>query len=108
MSQEVTLSQLAAEIGQLRQQIELLSQRLDMIYGAVTRLADTKQSTQPQQQAAPSVTDTPLPASTMMDPGSMLHSLHQYALKLGMDIPPETVDFLRSDQPTGETPDESK
>jgi hypothetical protein len=122
MSDEVTLGQLAAEIGQLRQQIETLSQRLDMIYGAVARLADARQSTpapasttpkedKPAEQpvsASPSVTGAPLSANMMMDPGSMLNALHQYALKLGMDIPPETVDFLKSDRATGETPDEPK
>ena len=44
MSDEVTLAQLAAEMAQLRRQMEMVNQRLDMIYGAVTRLAETQNS----------------------------------------------------------------
>ena len=122
MSDDVTLAHLAAEMAQLQQQIELVKQRLDMIYGAVTRLADTKQNVQsprvdnlakgdkggeqPPSPAA-STTSMPLSASMMMDPGTMLVSLHQYAVNLGMDIPVETVDRLKSDVPTEEPPNES-
>jgi hypothetical protein len=125
MSNEVTLTQLAAEMAHLRQQIEIVNQRLDMIYGAITRLADAKQSDPSptvndmatpkagplrEQPSSPSASTPgmPLSASMMMDPGSILESLHQYALKLGMDVPTETVDRLKSDLPTGATPDESK
>lgn len=122
MSDEVTLAQLAAEMAQLRQQIEIVKQRLDMIYGAVTRLADTKQKVQSPivdnlakddkageqpSSSSTSTTDMPLSAAMMMDPGTMLDSLRHYALNLGMDISAETVDRLKSDIPTGETQDES-
>ena len=133
MNNEVTLTQLAAEIGQLRQQIEMLSQRLDMIYGAVTRLADAKQPGTPLNppstgsggasghgsavggrqgtegvgQSA-STANMPLTANMMMDPGNMLDSLRQYAVSLGMDVSAETVDRLKSDLPTGKSEDESK
>jgi hypothetical protein len=131
MSNEVTLAQLAAEIGQLRQQIEMLSQHLDMIYGAVARLADAKQletslnsggadargrgpqsaaggGRQGPEEAAPSAStaNMPLSASMMMDPGNMLDSLRQYAVSLGMNVSAETVDRLKSDLPTGKSQDE--
>jgi hypothetical protein len=129
MNNEVTLTQLAAEIGQLRQQIVMLSQRLDMIYGAVTRLADTKRTEVPLNPPTPfnppsegggreggdrkreapssSATNMPLTASMMMDPGNMLDSLRQYAVSLGMDVSGETVERLKSDLPTGKSQDES-
>ena len=115
MNNEVTLAQLAAEIGQLRQQIEMLSQRLDMIYGAVTRLADAKQPVQSptpkdkgSEAQSASTANMPLTANMMMDPGNMLDSLRQYAVSLGMDVSAETVDRLKSDLPTGKSEDESK
>ena len=129
MNNEVTLAQLAAEMGQLRQQIEMLSQRLDMIYGAVTRLADAKQMETPLnppsassghgsaaggRQGAEGVAQSastanmPLTANMMMDPGNMLDSLRQYAVSLGMDVSGETVDRLKSDLPTGKSQDEAK
>ena len=132
MNNEVTLAQLAAEIGQLRQQIEMLSQRLDMIYGAVTRLADAKplgtslnppstgsggvsghgpvaggrQGAEGAAQSA-STANMPLTANMMMDPGNMLDSLRQYAVSLGMDVSGETVERLKSDLPTGKSQDEA-
>jgi hypothetical protein len=124
MSDDVTLAQLAADIAQLRQQIAIVNQRLDMIYGAVTRLADAKpagpspaagnaanpqpRQTEVKQQAAPSsVTDRPLSASMMMEPGGMLEALRQYAVDAGLNISFETVDRLKSNLPAEETNDES-
>jgi hypothetical protein len=108
MAEEITLTQLAAEIAQLRRQIETMNQRLDMIYGAVTRLAD--QMT-PTETPPPRPTKTPQPgpelsATAMMDPGGMLDALHQYAVKAGLDISQETVERLkrgeRTEEATGE------
>lgn len=130
MSTEVTLTQLATDIAQLRQQIETINQRLDMIYGAVTRLAESKypgghrqngQSpaagnlAREQPTSSPSSsTSAPLSARMMMEPGSMLDSLRQYALDLGLEIPTETVedpgseaykvDHLKSNLPEAEGP----
>ena len=42
MKDEVTLAQLSAEMAQLRQEVELVKQRLDMIYGALTRLIEAQ------------------------------------------------------------------
>lgn len=101
MSDEVTLAQLAAEMAQLRQQMETVNQRLDMIYGAVTRLAEAQNSLtstpvqRGQTQAAPSP-GMSLTPQMMMDPGSMLDSLRQYAINMGLDVSPETVDRLKS------------
>jgi len=87
-----------------------------MIYGAVTRLAESKQNGQSpatgnlaKEQPDPSPSSTtsmPLSARMMMEPGSMLDSLRQYALDLGLEIPTETVDHLKSDLPEAEEPDE--
>ena len=123
MNDEVTLAQLATEMAQLRQQMEIMSQRLDMIYGAVTRLAETKQNVQSpiadnfanppggktSEQPGPpssSTTSMPLTAAMMMDPSSMLDSLRQYALNAGLDISAETVERLKSNLPADETKDE--
>jgi hypothetical protein len=104
MSDEVTLAQLAAEMAQLRRQVEIVTQRLDMIYGAVTRLAEGQNvpaagpPIQPRQtQAAatlsPGMSFTP---EMMLDPGSMLNSLRQYAVNMGLDVSQATVDRLKS------------
>ncbi len=103
MNDEVTLAQLGAEMAQLRQQMEIISQRLDMIYGAVTRLAETQnspistpvQGSQTKATPAPA-TGTPLTAAMMLNPSAMLDSLRQYAVNAGLDVPLETVDRLKS------------
>lgn len=108
MTTEVTLSQLAAEVTQLRQQIEQANQRLDMIYGAVTRLTETGQSdTDPAPKKAPSSSTNPFSAATMMDPGSMLHSLHQYAQDLGLTVASESVERLQAELPAEDAKNES-
>jgi hypothetical protein len=113
MSDQVTLTQLAADMAHLRRQIEIVNQRLDMIYGAVTRLAEAQHSSPPPAAAtaAPeqpsSVTTMPLSAEMMMDPSGMLDSLRQYALNAGLNISSETVDRLKSKPPAGETEDGS-
>jgi hypothetical protein len=117
MSDQITLAQLAAEMAQLRQQIEQVNQRLDMIYGAVTRLAETRPGTPipsaepvPRRQPAPApspASAAPLSAEMMMDPGSMLVSLHQYALNAGLNLSSETVDRLKAELQTGEKKDET-
>ena len=123
MNDEVTLAQLAVEMAQLRQQVEIMSQRLDMIYGAVTRLAETKQNIQSpivsnfanppggktSEQPIPSsasTTSMPLTAAMMMDPSNMLDSLRQYAINAGLDISSETVNRLKSNLSADETEDE--
>ena len=119
MSDEITLTQLTTEMAQLRQQMEIMNQRLDMIYGAVTRLADAKSSlvSPPPSGGAPAqgsqakgtqlpTANMPLTAAMMMDPSSMLDSLRQYALNAGLDISSETVDRLKSNLPADETKDE--
>ena len=101
MSEDITLSQLAAEVAHLRQQLEQINQRLDMIYGAVTRLADQTgpATNQPQQttgsQAAPAGPE--LSPAMMMDPDSMLNALHQYAVKAGLEVSQETVERLKTE-----------
>lgn len=106
--EEITLKHLAAEIAQLRQQLELFNRRLDMIYGAVTRLAD--QSGPGQAAPAPSSpraqSGSGFPAAALMDPGSMLDALHQYATDSGLDISIETVERLKKDASTEATRDE--
>ncbi len=89
MNENVTLPQLAAELARLRQHFEQMNQRLDMIYGAVTRLAEAKTDaagplTRP---TASSAADMAFPAQALLDPGSMLASLHQHALKVGLTLP---------------------
>ncbi len=115
MTKDVTLAQLATEMARLRQQVEAMSQRLDMIYGAVTRLADQSapaQSAPPQTmpgqarsnpQASPAMS-----AAAMMSPGSMLDALRQHANQLGMDVSVETVERLkRGSQPESSDSEES-
>lgn len=98
MTEEITLAQLAREIAELRQQVETVNQRLDMIYGAVTRLAD---------QGAPSPPTSPRPApdrpagpelsaASMMDPGGMLDALHEFAIQSGLDVSKETVERMKT------------
>ncbi|MBI1878546.1 MAG: hypothetical protein HYR94_10015 [Chloroflexi bacterium] len=112
MSDEVTLAQLAAEMAQLRRQIEIVNQRLDMIYGAVTRLTEAQNSpasTAPraeQTQAAPA--SGMFAPEMMMDPSSMLDSLRQFAVSVGLDVSQETVDRLKSHPPVDETNDDQK
>jgi hypothetical protein len=110
MSDEVTLAQLAAEMAQLRRQMETVNQRLDMIYGAVTRLAEAQNSltSTPVQREQPQAAPAPSPGMSltpqmMMDPGAMLDSLRQYAVSMGLDVSPETVDRLKS-HPEPQTP----
>jgi hypothetical protein len=134
MTAEVILNQLADEVKQLRQQIAHVNQRLDMIYGAVTRLADaqTPFSSTPPSPPPPATTpqrssdktagnatneangdsskQTPysaLTASMMMDPGSMLASLHQHAVNAGLSLSTDTVDRLQAklkeEEPAHET-----
>lgn len=105
MTEEITLAQLAQEIAQLREEVKTVNQRLDMIYGAVTRLAD---------QSAPAPTAAARPSSgrpagfdlsptAMMDPGSMLDALHSFAVKSGLDVSEETVERLKKDSGSGGT-----
>jgi hypothetical protein len=42
----------------------------------------------------------------MLAPGSMLDSLRQYAVSMGLDISPETVERLKSHSPGDEAKDE--
>jgi hypothetical protein len=115
MSDQVTLAQLAAEMAQLRQQIEIVNQRLDMIYGAVARLADVHNSSGntpvqgKQAQTAPvPVSGMHLAPEMMLDPSSMLDSLRQYAVSMGLDVSQETVDHLKSHPPVDEVSDDKK
>lgn len=113
MSDEVTLAKLAAEMAHLRRQIEIISQRLDMIYGAVTRLAEAQNppTSTPvqggQAQAAPA-TNMPLTPEMMLSPSSMLDSLRQYAVSMGLDVSSETVERLKSFPTEDETKDDPK
>jgi hypothetical protein len=114
MSNEVTLAQLAAELAQLRQQIDSLNQRLDMIYGAVTRLADSqKPAGTPPPAEKTTAASTPaggmsLSPEAMMDPGSMLDSLRQYAVNMGLDVSQDTVERLKSHPPADEETDDQQ
>ena len=110
MSKEVTLAQLAVEMAQLRQQLDGVNQRLDMIYGAVTRLADQSNSatsSSPPPKPTSSKPGSNLPPEVMMSPDSMLDALRQHAVNMGLDVSQETVDRLksqpRSDVNTDET-----
>ncbi len=108
MTEEVTLAQLAAEMAQLRQQMETLSQRLDMIYGAVTRLADQSspaKATSQATSAGPKSNPAMSPAA-MMNPDSMLDTLRQNAVNLGLDVSEETVERLKSQTSTEPATDE--
>jgi hypothetical protein len=113
MSDEITLTQLAAEMAHLRQQLESVNQRLDMIYGALTRLAeaqnasaDTPVQGQPPKAAPAPPSGMQLTPEMMLAPGSMLDSLRQYAVSMGLDISPETVERLKSHSPGDEAKDE--
>jgi|GEM_PF-5874525 len=106
MKDSVTLTQFAAEMARLRQEIEQMNQRLDMIYGVVTRLAETRAQPQPFTAAAPkrpadlsSTAEMPFSAQALLDPGSMLASLHQHAVKAGLTIPIEAVERLQEEFP---------
>lgn len=106
MNDTVTLTHLAAEMAQLRQEIEQMNQRLDMIYGAVTRLTESKAQPQPFAAASPkrsaalsSAAEMPFSAQALLDPGSMLASLHQHAVKAGLTIPIEAVERLQEEFP---------
>jgi hypothetical protein len=113
MSDEITLTQLAAEMAHLRQQLESVNQRLDMIYGAVTRLAEAQNASantpvqgQPPKAAPAPPSGMQLTPEMMLAPGSMLDSLRQYAVSMGLDISPETVERLKSHSPGDEAKDE--
>jgi hypothetical protein len=108
MKDETALTQLAAEMAQLQQQIEQINQRLDMIYGAVTRLAEVKTpGRSPVDRLAgegsapltPAAAGTSFSAQALLDPGSMLASLHHHALKVGLTIPTESVERLHEGLP---------
>ncbi len=115
MNDNVTLTQLTAEMTQLQQQIEQVNQRLDMIYGAVTRLAEAKAAQSPvdhlgREQSAPpppAAAGMSFSAQALLDPGSMLASLHQHALKAGLTIPTESVERLQEELPVGAVNDGS-
>jgi hypothetical protein len=111
MKNEVTLTQLAAEMAQLQQQIEQMNQRLDMIYGAVTRLAQTKTPPPPaadpvKWSASPSPAEISFSAQALLDPGSMLASLHQHAVKAGLTIPTDSMERLQAELPAAEVNDD--
>ncbi|MFQ5614524.1 MAG: hypothetical protein ACE5H9_20580 [Anaerolineae bacterium] len=97
MTEEITLAQLAAEIAQLRRQLETVNQRLDMIYGAVSRLAD---QAPPAGTAPSSPPSGPQPGAgpspmEIMSPGSMIDALRQRAIQLGLDVSDEAVERLK-------------
>jgi hypothetical protein len=110
MSDEITLAQLAAEMAQLRRQVEIVTQRLDMIYGAVTRLAEGQNVSaasppvQPRPTQAAPAHEMSFTPEMMLDPSSMLDSLRQYAVNMGLDVSQATVDRLKSQA----EPDEPK
>ena len=113
MTNERTLAQLTAEVAQLRQQVEESNRRLDMIYGAVTRLAEVQNASantpvqgQPPRAASAPPSGMQLTPEMMLAPGSMLDSLRQYAVSMGLDISPETVERLKSHSPGDEAKDE--
>jgi uncharacterized coiled-coil protein SlyX len=108
MTEETTLAQLAAEVAQLRQQLETMNQRLDMIYGAVTRLADqvSPAKTAPSPAKSSPQSRPVISPTDMMSPDSMLDSLHQYALQVGLDVPAESVETLKTHSQSAPTPDE--
>jgi hypothetical protein len=101
MTEEITLAQLAREIAELRRQVETVNQRLDMIYGAVTRLAE-QGAPRPTTPARPE-----LSVAAMMDPGSMLDALHQFAVQAGLDVSKETVERLKYNPAAGEAEEPS-
>ena len=113
------LAQLAAEVAQLRRQVEESNRRLDMIYGAINRLAEAKPS-QPASTLAQShplfeearpaavkpgpqpAASLPLSAQMLMGPDTMLDSLHQYALKAGLTLSLDGVERLKAELPGAE------
>ena len=111
MNDDTTLDQLAAEMAQLRQQIEQMNQRLDMIYGAVTRLTEAKATTpspverwareSSSAQPSPAIAEMSFSAQALLDPGSMLASLHQHAVQAGLTIPTGSVERLQEGFPVG-------
>ena len=111
MSDEVTLAQLAAEMAQLRRQLDGINQRLDMIYGAVTRLADQSNfatPSSPPPQSTSSKSGPNLPPEVMMSPDSMLDALRQHAVNMGLDVSQETVDRLKSQPQSDVNTDETQ
>ena len=103
MTHQDSLTQLTAEVAQLRQQMEQVNQRLDMIYGAVTRLTGSSQPEPDPLSAKKSSSSTDLLSATMMmDPGSMLSSLRQHAQNVGLTVPSETVERLKTGLPERE------
>jgi hypothetical protein len=98
---------------QLQQQIEQMNQRLDMIYGAVTRLAEAKSAVQPPAAAnhlaregsasqPAAAAGMSFSAQALLDPGSMLASLHQHALNAGLAVAIDSVERLQAELPIGE------
>lgn len=113
MNDQVNLAYLAAQIEQLQQHMEQVNRRLDMIYGAINRIAEGRQSQpSPASTQEPALAQEtgqgqpadesglPLSARMVMDPGSMLASLYQYAQNIGLDVSPES-------EPEGK-PDEAR
>lgn len=106
MNDNTPLTQLLAEMAQLQQQIEQMNQRLDMIYGAVTRLAEVKATTPSpvdpwakEASTSQRAAGMSFSAQALLDPGSMLASLHQHAVKSGLKIPTESVERLQEGLP---------
>lgn len=135
---DVTLAQLAAAIAGLQQQVLEVNRRLDMVYGAVNRLAETTGDSRPAASGlsqnfgvsgqgewpfaptpemwdAPAAGPAPRPENSrvgtpaaslnmakLMDPGSMLNSLRQYAVDAGLDVSADMVGRLKSGLPQGE------
>jgi hypothetical protein len=101
--------QLAVEMAQLQQQLEQMNQRLDMIYEAVNRLAEAKAARLPVDPLAGERSVPPPPpaagmsfsAQALLDPGSMLTSLHQHALKAGLAVTGASMERLQADLPGG-------
>lgn len=99
MNDPITLSHLADQMAQLQQQVEQMNQRLDMIYGAVTRLAEAKAQPPAAGPLEPPASSPPagmsFSAQAMLNPGNMLASLHQHALKAGLTIPNTAMERLQ-------------
>jgi hypothetical protein len=49
-----------------------------------------------------------LSPEAMMDPGSMLDSLRQYAVNMGLDVSQDTVERLKSHPPADEETDDQQ
>lgn len=114
MNDNMTFTQLAGAVVQLQQQIEQMNQRLDMIYGAVTRLAEAPTTWQPSAAGHPasertksstSTAGMSFSAHTLLDPGSMLASLHQHAVNSGLAVTLDSVERLKADLPGAEATD---